>query len=555
MCSLRLRLLLNLSALGLVLNGCSLLLGEPTFAEDDASPARDAGAAIDARVDAGRTDSGASDAGRDAGACPMGCPATEPHCDEAAARCVECLGAAHCDDGNDCTLDACTTARTCTGDPAVRDGMDCDGAAGVCAEGSCIAHRWSTAFGDTENDIGYSIAIDAAGNACITGSFRGSVDFGGGVRVSAGSEDGFVASYGPDGSHRWSRRFGAEFHDRGSSIGVDALGNSLITGTFRGEVDFGGGPLVAAADDVFIASYTSGGSHRWSQRFDVGGGAWALAVDAAGNAYITGYYNGSADFGGDTFVGSGAYLASYTSDGTHRWSQAFEMAGAGAGLAVDRSGNVYVTGQLTGSADFGGGTLVSDGTDVFVASFQSDGEHRWSQRFGVGDDDRGSSLATDDAGNLYVLGYFTDSVIDFGGGPLRAARSLDVFVASFTSGGVHRWSRAFGGPSLDDGSSLAVDGAGNVYFTGRFAATADFGGTSLMSAGGDDIFLASLTSAGDHRWSRRYGDVGYDEALGLAVDDSGGVWLTGYFETQAYFGGPTLMSAGSLDGFVLSLGP
>jgi hypothetical protein len=166
--------------------------------------------------------------------------------------------------------------------------------------------------------------VDAPGNVIVTGYFSGSVDFGGGNLVSAGSDDIFVAKYDAIGVHQWSQRFGDHTDDHGYDCKVDALGYVLVTGSFTGTVDFGGGDLVSAGyggpfpqSDVFVSKYDASGAHQWSQRFgntnsDRG---YSVAAGDSGSAVVTGDFNGTVDFGGGDLVSAGdsdVFLAKYT---------------------------------------------------------------------------------------------------------------------------------------------------------------------------------------------------------------------------------------------------
>jgi hypothetical protein len=157
------------------------------------------------------------------------------------------------------------------------------------------------------------------------------------------------------------------------------------------------------------------------------------------------------------------------------------------GLSVDDAGSWYVTGHFSGSAAFGGGSLTSAGsTDGFVAKYTGSGSHLWSSRFGGPGSDYGVDVAWD--GQLYVTGNFEGSV-DFGGGPMTSAGSSDFFIAKYapTNFG-HVWSHRYGGASFDEVRALAVSGT-HLFASGRFVGTVDFGVTSLTSAGSFDVFL------------------------------------------------------------------
>ena len=422
-----------------------------------------------------------------------------------------------------------------------------------------IAHAWSKGFGSTGTDYSESVAIDSIGNVYVTGAFYGTMDFGGGNITSKGGDDVFVASYTSSGVHRWSKAFGNAGNNHSFGVDVDSSGNVYVTGYFTGTVDFGGGNIKGKpSGGLFIASYTSLGVHRWSKGF--GGTMYgeSVAVDSSGNVYVIGQFQGTAHYGGGNITSKGVwdiFVASYTSLGVHRWSKGFggTSGDIGYGVAVDSSGNVYFTGYFTGTVNFGGGNITSKGSsDLFVASYTSLGVHRWSKSFGGTSSDMGRSVTVDSSGNVYFTGYFTGTV-DFGGGNITSKGDSDIFVTSYTSLGVHRWSKSFGGTSGDIGYGVAVDSSGNVYITGHFMDTVDFGGGKFISKGIWDIFVIKYTSSGAHQWSREFGSKTNDNGSSVTVDSSGNVYVTGFFTGTVDFGGGNIKFKGGKDIFLLKL--
>jgi len=430
--------------------------------------------------------------------------------------------------------------------------------AGVdCSSG--VTHAWSKGFGGIYLDNGTSVVADSNnGTVYVTGVFQDTVDFGGGTIPGSGYDDIFIASFTSSGVHRWSKALGGDGYDRGADLAVDAAGNIYMTGRLQGSADFGGGTI--SASDIFVASFNADGAHRWSKGFGSGTGEGrSVAVDSSGNIYVTGFRRGTVDFGGGSTSGSGyddIFVASFTSDGDHRWSKVFAAVGEdkGESIAVDNSGNVFVTGSFFQTVDLGGGVVAGKGgLDIFVASFTSSGAHRWSNGFGGTSHDQGTDVAVDRSGNVYVTGHFEDSV-QFGGEKLIGGGSLDIFVASFDSTGLHRWSKSFGSFALEFGKSVAVDGSGNVYVTGGFVSATDFGCDAIKSNGAIDVFVVSLTSLGDHRWSMGCGSAwDFDLGIGLALDKHQDVYVTGSFSLGADFGGGPLNFVGDRDIFLLKL--
>jgi hypothetical protein len=263
-------------------------------------------------------------------------------------------------------------------------------------------------------------------------------------------------------------------------------------------VNFGGGGLLSAgATDVFLVKLTSTGGHVWSKKFGDGldDTGVAVATDASDNVIVTGYFNGTITFGVSPLTSAGStdvFLAKFTSAGTHAWSRRFGNINPdrGGSLAVAPNGDVVVGGEFQGSVTFGGGALTSvGGMDGFVARYNSSGTYLWSRAFGAAGDDAVSGLATDANGATIVTGSVSGDA-DLGGGSLRNAGSFDVVLATFAADGAYLWSELLGGTQSEKGYGVAIDSSGRLVLTGFFTGTATFGGKPLSSAGDTDIFIA-----------------------------------------------------------------
>jgi hypothetical protein len=412
------------------------------------------------------------------------------------------------------------------------------------------AHRWSKRLGGASSDYGYGVAADSSNNVIVVGSLQGSANFGGGTLSSAGRSDIVVASFDQNGVHRWSKRFGDAGHDLAYGVATDSSDNAIIFAHFSGSVDFGAGPLTSTNEtDLVAASFDPSGTHRWSKRFlgntnsssrsDV---AHGVATDRNGNVTFVGSFWATVDFGGGSLTSAGnkdIVVAGFDNSGAPRWSRRFGGTGndEGYGVAKDSSGNVTVVGSFADTVDFGGGPLTSAGdSDIVVVSFDQNGAHRWSKRFGSTGNDEGYGVATDSGGNVTVVGSFADTV-DFGGGPLTSTGDSDIVVVSFDKSGAHRWSKRFGGADSDRAYGVTKDSSGNATVVGYFSGTVDFGGGPLTSAGDSDIVVVSFDQNGAHRWSKRFGDRGRDAAEGVTTDSSGNVTFVGYFSGTVDFGG------------------
>src|SRR2546426_8260204 len=304
---------------------------------------------------------------------------------------------------------------------------------------ACSSGSWAKRLGGTSGDFGYHVAADGNRNVLVTGFFQGTVYFGTGTvpLTSAGGTDIFVAKYSPTGTALWAKRLGSTGSDVGRGVAVDSLGDVVVTGSFQGAVDFGGGTLTSAgAQDIFVAKYSGmTGTHLWSRR--VGGTSddqgYAVAVDASRNVLVTGFFKLTADFGGgpisSVWGSADVFVAKYSDTGAFVWARTFDNTGSdfGYGIGTDASNNVFITGYFTNDINFGGGLLTSaDGyADVFLAKLSAtDGSHLWSKRLGSSTTDIGYGLAVDSRGDVVVTGAFQGAV-DFGGVTLTSAVGSD----------------------------------------------------------------------------------------------------------------------------------
>jgi hypothetical protein len=224
------------------------------------------------------------------------------------------------------------------------------------------------------------------------------------------------------------------------------------------------------------------------------------------------------------------------------WSKAFGVTGSTSSvqsLAVDASGNVYVLGNFDGGVNCGGGQInsVGQGQDIFVAKLDPSGNQLWVQSFGVGTNDiLAGSMALAGGNGVVLAGTYSNSVT-FGGAALTppAGATQGAFVVELAAAdGSQVWSKG-----LPQTTSLfaAADGGGNVVIAGAFSGTVDVGGGSLVSAGGDDILVARFDGSGNLQWSKRIGGAGNDEVTAVAVDGNGGVLLGGSTSAGISFGG------------------
>jgi len=352
-------------------------------------------------------------------------------------------------------------------------------------------------------------------------------------------------------THEWSKGFGDADHQFQMRAAFDASGNVYITGYFAGTINLGGANLTSAGnEDIFVAKFNASGVHQWSQRFGDAASqtAFSIQTDGFGNVVITGNFSGTLNFGGIDLVSSGTdvFLATFNASGVHQWSARYgdSAVQSGTALEIDNSNNILLTGYFAGQIDFGNGTLTAvGGNDVFLAKFNSAGSPQWSTGYNDTGDAIAYAVAVDSNKNITITGVF-DGSITFGGSILNSQANSDVFVARISAGGAHLNSQSFGGPDDSFPLAVALDAAGNPVIGGYFLNKVNFGGGDLVSAGENDVFVAKFTTSLAHTWSKRFGGTDNQACTGLDVDAAGNVLFTSGFYSTIDFGGGVLTTDG-----------
>ena len=342
----------------------------------------------------------------------------------------------------------------------------------------------------------------------------------------------------------WVNAAGGDNRVSSGQIVADADGNTYITGDFFGTASFDGVSLSSAGDkDIFVAKVNAVGEFLWARRAgsageDFGAG---IALDGAGNVYVTGGFSGTATFSATASISTGgagaaAFLAKYNSAGTLQWVQkAGGTSGAndyayGYGVGVDGSGRAYIAGQYYGSMTIAGVALPSAGdSDVFIARFNAAGTAAdWGRRGGGNDYDAAYGLATDAAGNSSIVGEFY-STATFGAFSITSTTNLadDVFVARYDSAGTVLFAVGDGGTGYDYGERVALDGGGNTFISGGFESSATFGAITVNApvAGEFGMFAAKYDGAGDVVWARWVNQSGSANSS-IAVDSAANSYVT-----------------------------
>jgi hypothetical protein len=344
-------------------------------------------------------------------------------------------------------------------------------------------------------DYAMAIAVDSSGNVYVTGYSTGSgTDF-----------DYATIKYDTKGKELWVARYDGPANSKDDTplaIAVDSSGNVYVTGESVG---------IGGEGDYATIKYDTNGNQLWVRRYDGPGNdrdwGYAIAVDDSDNVYVTGQ---SVGIGGE-----GDYATiKYDTDGNQLWLARYNGPGndrdIGADMAVDSSGNVYVTGRSYG---------IGTDSDYATVKYDTDGNELWVERYNgpANLHDYAVAIAVDSSGNIYVTGV--SGHILHGG----YEQDADYATIKYDTNGNEVWVARYNGPgnAYDMGYAIAVDDSDNVYVTGQSMGSGTYT---------DYATIKYDTTNGDQLWVRRYnGPANAGElAAAIAVDSSGSVYVTGY---------------------------
>ena len=435
---------------------------------------------------------------------------------------------------------------------------------------------------------GKSLVVDVANNVYTLGmlSAAGNFDFdpGPGTFILDGANGtGYISKLTTAGNFVWAKQL-----PTGSTmetIKVDAAQNVYVIGHYSLTHDFDPGPGVfnltgLGQNDVFILKLDAAGDFLWAKSLggtqaDVG---LSITVGTDGSVYTTGYFIGTSDFDpgpGTSNMSSGTFgdcfISKLNTNGDYVWAK--QIPGGfnqGRSITTDANGDILVSGYFQGTKDFDPSVLTYNLTsagsaDVFIWKLNAGGSLIWAKSIGgIGsDDDHG--ITTDASRNVYVTGRFTFTP-DFDPGPgtfeIPSLGGDDIFILKLNSSGDFVWAKRLGGANAEGARDIGVDANGNVYTTGIFVGTCDFDPgpstfelTSVVAS--SDIFISKLDANGNFVWAISFGETTIDQGLSIALDASGNVYNTGFFQGTVDFdpGGPVFSyTVSTRSGYILKLG-
>jgi len=293
----------------------------------------------------------------------------------------------------------------------------------------------------------------------------------------------------------------------------------------------------------------------WAQNADGAEGDWSYAVktDGNGNVYVAGSFKSATiTFGVFTLTNTAAgfndlFLVKYDSTKNVIW--AISNGGSGSDVTtaidVDESGNIYLGGNFSSpTLDFGEGIIITrtGGSDAFFVKYNNTGIPIWAKKGGGSSNEEVEDISVDLNGNLYGVGYFESASCTFGTITLTNQGYYDGFLAKYDGSGNLVSANGYGGSMWDDCKGIISDNSGNIYLTGYYRSDITFGDTTLINSNGDaHLFVVKYDSSGVFLWVKN--SVGtWEIGNEIALDPSSGVYITGFFQGITMSSGSLLLS-------------
>ena len=366
--------------------------------------------------------------------------------------------------------------------------------------------QWAQAFGDAADQAVLTVAVDPADDVYVGGYFAGTLALGGmgGVTYTANGRDAFVAKLGTTGAYLWSKRLGIAGNQAVTALAVNAAGEIGVGGTFEDTLICPFGCIKSqGGQDIFFVKYNGAGQQLMVKTFGAPTEQLlnSLVYDPSGNLILAGQLQGDGiDFGGGAPLGSAggydAFVVKLDPMGVHLWSKRFgdPLEQRAVAVTSDPAGNVILTGGFFSSINFGALDIQSAGlSDIFVVKLDPDGAYLWANTYGDASDQVAGGVGADAAGNIVLTGGF-QGMVNFGGGPLTSAVSYDFLLLKLNGMGGYIWGKGYGSSASQIGGPLYIYPAtGEILVAGAAAGSINFGAGDLTSAGVEDVVITKIT--------------------------------------------------------------
>jgi len=378
-----------------------------------------------------------------------------------------------------------------------------------------LTSTWIKQAGTTGIEYAPGFNSDTNGNLYSVGSTAGGLD----SNTNLGGTDIYFSKYNADGARQWTIQRGTASNDAGKDIIVDGSGSIFVYGETYASLD---SQTPGGTNDIFLSKFDNAGTLVWTKQKGTSVNEFAgdIALDGSGNIYVCGGTYGV--MAGTNAGNTDFFIVKYDSIGAVLWTKQSGSTGADSAqdIAVDSSGNVYMTGSTTGvSLDAQANADVSGLTsDIFITKYNTSGVRQWTRLAGTAGADVGRSLVIGADGFIYVTGSTSGTLAGnaFAGG-------TDIFTSKYDSAGALQWTKLLGTTGADVGWAITPDSSGNLYVAGSVSGAVD----SNSFVGGSDISVSKYDASGNYQWTKQTGSTGADTPRGIVVDATGNIFLGG----------------------------
>lgn len=365
---------------------------------------------------------------------------------------------------------------------------------------------WASSFGGDGLDYGYGIDTDSEGNTYVSGFFAGTVTLGSETFNAYSWRDFFIMKYNSTGEIQWFHHGGGSFAES-LDLEVDTQGNIFLAALYYDLIEFDNSSLTFTGygeSDILVLKYSSEGDLLWAKN------AGSFMQDAA------------------------------------------------MGIATDKDGNAYITGFFIGTVEFGTTTLISASeweADGFIWKLNPDGEHQWAIAVGGESSETLFDITCEPNGNTYATGSFASESILFGNDLIQNIEPgyQDAFIVKTSADGTPVWARSGGGIDQDYGRDVTIDEWGNPIIAGNFTGEAQFGSQSLLAVGNDDAYMLKYDTNGNELWSLTGSGALSECVEGVIAGPENTYYITGYFYETMTIGGMVMNSISDQDIFLVQV--
>jgi hypothetical protein len=365
-------------------------------------------------------------------------------------------------------------------------------------------HVFSKSYGNEFAEAAMDVAVHPDGSMLVMGTFNWPVDFGTGTLSPTGT-DIFVLKIDPEGKTIWSQRVGGEGTQRPAAIAVTKDGGAVLVGASSGKLDLGLGAPIDTQNDGFVLRLDSKGEPKWVKLVE--SDSFVSISDVAvhpltGEIAVSGYFDSLLDVEGLPNLSANGYQDGFVTiwddTGTAKWNRAIGGDGYSdlvSAIAMHpKESTIYLTGQIEGRVDLGGGILGNPemyDPNTFLLALTMDGTYLNSNLYGGESSDIGYDIALDANSSVYVVGEYY-SRLKFGAIELVSKGNSDAFIGKARPNLEPAYQQGWGDSERQTAYRVAVDGTGRVYVAGSVLGTVDFGLGPTYGSGYYETFLLAL---------------------------------------------------------------